>query len=171
MVSKNAQFSASDHDMNAKAKLTPSVLLINDIPESVEDLFYRGTVSVGLKDSIIEPSTPMRHGAEMRQALSRTWNLDKLIRIFYSDGGPDHRVTYPSVQLSLITMYALDDLDVLLAARTAPVMYWSNPCEKIMCILNLGLQLLTLESSALSSPEFEKKNAVIVHNEGNKRVC
>lgn len=156
VVSKNVQFSASDHDMNVKAKLTPSVLMINDIPGSVEDSFYRATVSVGLKDSIFEPSTLMRHAAEMRQALSRTGNLDKLIRMFYSDGGPDHRVTYPSVQLSLIAMYALYDLDVLLAARTAPMMSWSNPCEKIMCILNLGLQLLTLERSALS-PEFEKK--------------
>lgn len=50
----------------------------------------------------------------------------------------------------------LDDLDVLLAARTVPMMSWSNPCEKIMWILNLGLQMLAVERSE-SSQEFERK--------------
>ena len=38
----------------------------------------------------------------------------------YSDGGPDHRLTYVSVQLSLIALFLNLDLDLLVAARTAP---------------------------------------------------
>ena len=156
VVSKNVQFSCSDHDMNAKAKLTPSVELVCDIPENIDQSFYRGTVAVSLKDSIFEASSPMRHAAEIRQTVSQTGNLGKSIRILYSDGGPDHRVTYPSVQLSLMCMFILDDLDVLIAGRTAPMMSWSNPCEKIMCILNLGLQMVTVERT-VSTPEFERQ--------------
>ena len=40
--------------------------------------------------------------------------------MIYSDGGPDHRLTYHSVQLSLISVFVNLDLDMLFAARTAP---------------------------------------------------
>jgi len=32
------------------------------------------------------------------------------------------------------------DFDLLIAARTAPQQSWTNPVERIMSILNLGLQ-------------------------------
>lgn len=156
VVSKAVTFSESDHDMNAKAKITPSVTLVNNIPECKDEFFYRGQVVVGLQDSIFEPWSPLRHASELRRILATNGHLDKCVRIFYSDGGPDHRVTYPSVQISRIAMFALDDLDVLLAARTAPMMSWSNPCEKIMCILNMALQMHTLERSEMS-PDNERK--------------
>ena len=58
----------------------------------------------------------------------------------YSDGGPDHRLTYVSVQLSLITLFLNLDLDLLVAARTAPSHSWANPVERVMSTMNLGLQ-------------------------------
>ena len=37
----------------------------------------------------------------------------------YSDGGPDHRLTYMSVKLSLICLFLKLDLNYLCAGRTA----------------------------------------------------
>ena len=62
----------------------------------------------------------------------------------YSDGGPDHRLTYVSVQVSLIVFFKTLDLDFLCAARTAPSHSWKNPVERIMSTLNLGLQCVGL---------------------------
>jgi len=59
--------------------------------------------------------------------------------MLYSDGGPDHRVTYVSVKLALISLFLDLDFDLLVALRTAPNNSWANPVERIMSI-NIGLQ-------------------------------
>lgn len=59
----------------------------------------------------------------------------------YPDGGPDHGLTYLSVKLALTRLYLKFDLDYLCAARTAQYhLKYFNPVERIMSILNLGLQ-------------------------------
>ena len=80
----------------------------------------------------------------------------KPILFIYSDGGPDHRLTYISVQLSLICLFLQLDLDFLCAARTAPYHSWRNPVERIMSILNMGLQCVGLARSEMPE-EFEKE--------------
>ncbi|RGB22464.1 hypothetical protein C1646_776055 [Rhizophagus diaphanus] len=45
---------------------------------------------------------------------------------FYTDGGPDHRCTFGSVQIALICLFLADDFDMLIAVRTAPNHSWSN---------------------------------------------
>ena len=55
----------------------------------------------------------------------------------YTDGGPDHRLTYVSVQIALIALFLELDLDFLCAVRTPPHNSWKNPAERIM---NLALQ-------------------------------
>ena len=62
----------------------------------------------------------------------------------YTEGGPDHRLTYLSVQLSLISLFLKLDLDLLCACRTAPFHSWRNPVERTMSILNLGFQSIGL---------------------------
>ena len=64
----------------------------------------------------------------------------KTILCVYCDGGPNHRLTNVSVQLSLIALYLNSDLDFLIACRTVPNHSWRNPVEKIMSIINLGFQ-------------------------------
>ena len=71
------------------------------------------------------------------------------ILFIYSDGGPDHRITYLSVQLSLIALFLNLDLDVLIAGRTAPSHSWANPVER------LGIQCLGIMRSQ-GEEEFEK---------------
>ena len=45
-----------------------------------------------------------------------------------------------SVKLSLIAVFLDLDLDMLVALRTAPSNSWANPVERIMSIVNIGLQ-------------------------------
>ena len=66
---------------------------------------------------------------------------DMPILFLYSDGGPDHRLTYVSVQASLIALFKNLDLDILCVARTAPYQSWR---ERIMSLLNMGLQSVGL---------------------------
>ena len=68
----------------------------------------------------------------------------KPVLFVYSDGGPNHRLTYISVQVFLIALFLLLDLDFLCAARTAPVHSWHNAVERVMPTLNLGLQCVGL---------------------------
>ena len=45
-----------------------------------------------------------------------------------------------SVKLSIIALFQDLDLDLLVALRTAPSNSWANPVERIMSIVNTGLQ-------------------------------
>ena len=59
---------------------------------------------------------------------------------FYHDGGPNNRLKYYSVMISYICAFRWLNLDYLAAVQTAPNNSWTNPCERLMSILNLGLQ-------------------------------
>lgn len=76
--------------------------------------------------------------------------MGKPIRLIYSDGGPDYRVTYPSVKLSLIAMFLLDNCAYVLAMRTAPHQSYRNWVERIMSTLNLALQTIAIERRKMS---------------------
>ena len=65
------------------------------------------------------------------------------------DGGHDHRVTYISVQLALIWSFRRLPLDYLVAAKTAPMQSFRNPVERVMAILNLGLQSVGLMRASM----------------------
>ena len=45
-----------------------------------------------------------------------------------------------SVKLSMIALFLDLNLDVLIAMRTAPSNSWANPVERVMSIVNIGLQ-------------------------------
>ena len=77
------------------------------------------------------------------------------VLLMYSDGGPDHRVTYVSVKLALIALFREMDLDILIALRTAPSNSWANPVERMMSIVNIGLQGIGVMRTRMSD-DFEK---------------
>ena len=139
LVGLNEKMVVGDHDFT-KFTLTPSVNFFIHIPETIEDSFYRGKVFVGLKDSTFEHSSPIRHATELKQILETHFTSIQPILVLYMDGGPDHRLTYASVQQSLLAMIIQLDLDFLCAVRTPPHNSWKNPAERIMSILNLALQ-------------------------------
>lgn len=93
--------------------------MLLDIPESIYGSFYRGQVYVGVKDLVLEPSSPIRHITEASKFLECEQN-QKPILLIYTDGGPDHRLAYLSVKLSLICLFLHGKYDMLVAVRTPP---------------------------------------------------
>ena len=91
-----------------------------------------------MKENSFEPSSPLRHNTALSSILNKR-GLKKEILCLYTDGGPDHRLTYLSVQLSLIYLFLRHDYDMLIAVRTPPYGSWKDPAERIMSILNIGL--------------------------------
>ncbi|XP_070559193.1 uncharacterized protein [Ptychodera flava] len=134
---------ALDHDMT-KASLTPSVILQCTIPENVEKSFVRGKVTTVVNDSVFQQSTPFRHAAQLTK-IFRQHDIKSTILLKYSDGGTDHRNTLESVKCAAFCMFRELDLDMLILARCAPGQSWTNPAERVMSILNLGLQNCSLE--------------------------
>ena len=145
----------ADHDFT-RLSLTPSVALHLNLPEDIEGSFYDGSVYITLKENCFEPSTPLRHIAELKK-LFDSKGEDKPILCLYTDGGPDHRVTYLSVQLSLICYFLKANKDMIVAVRTPPYHSWKDPAERIMSILNLAMQGVGLMRQRTSSDELEVK--------------
>jgi len=136
LVTSSKKLAVADHDFT-KFSLTPSVSFIITIPDSILGSFYTGRVFVGLKENAFQPSFPICHIAELEGVVLHTVNDDHPLLLLYTDGGPDHQLTYATVQISLISIFlAL----VLCAVHTPPYHSWKNPAERIMSILNIGLQ-------------------------------
>lgn len=81
LVGINTSFEVGDHDFT-KTKLTPSVALVCDVPNSISESFYRGKVIVTLKDAVFQPSSPSRHAAELDKTLTSTLGSIKPICAF-----------------------------------------------------------------------------------------
>ena len=64
VVANGVTVKVGDHDFS-KCSLTPSVTLNIDIPEKISDSWYRGNVTISLKDTTFEPSSPSRHMVEL----------------------------------------------------------------------------------------------------------
>ena len=130
MVLTNQPLTAMDHDQT-KCSLTPSVILSCVIPTQTEGSFYSGQASVGLKDSVFEPSNPFWHKTELPLSTTLTGNQFPPVAFVYTDGGSDHRVACKSVQLAYIALFIKEDLDLLVASRTCPGHSFSNPAERV----------------------------------------
>ena len=68
--------------------MIPSVALMNEIPGDIASSWYDGNVLVSLKDAAFEPSSPMRHMAELYSLLSSQPD-QKRVLLLYTDGGPE----------------------------------------------------------------------------------
>ena len=148
LVAPGQPLEALDHDYHV-AGIIPSVCFLIDIPPNARDSFYTGTVHVTIKDKIFEASSPLRHAVETTSITRESCSTDginamKPILLRYTDGGPDHRTTYRSVQLVAILEFIALDLDMMILARTAPNQSYNNPAERVMSLLNLGLQNVSL---------------------------
>ena len=84
LVRAGTTFEVGDHDFT-KFSIIPSVALVVEIPQKIQELWYR--VYVGYKDAAFEAS---RHATELSSILSSN---DDSILFIYSDSGPDHRLT------------------------------------------------------------------------------
>lgn len=149
IVSLQEQFQVGDHDFT-RFSIIPSVIFHIDIPDTIDGSWYDGQVCVLLKEAVFQPSSATRHATELGSWLT-TRAGNRSILFLYTDGGPDHRLTFVSTQLSLIALFLNFDLDLLCTARTAPNQSWRNPVERMMSIVNLGLQSIGLMRKEMNS--------------------
>ena len=154
VVSKDTTFAVADHDFT-KTGIISSVTMICDISKSINGDFYAGKVRIGLKDPIFQPSSPLRHATELYHILLDEDLVNKPVLCLYTDGGSDYHCTYTRVQLSYICLFIALDLDYFVAVRTPPQHSWKNPVERIMSVLNLGLQSVGLMRTEMND-ESEK---------------
>lgn len=147
---------AEDHDLHHKGSLTPSVYFQSKIPPSVKTSFYTGQIHVSVNDSILQQSTPLRHGAAIVHLLRGGPGGPPPVVTKFSDGGTDQRITLEHVKCSLIAVFKVLNLDLLVACRCAPGQSWINLAERCMSLLNLGLQNCSLERESCSE-EVEAK--------------
>jgi hypothetical protein len=111
---------------------------------------------VCLKDSIFEGSSPTRHTAELGMLMKKMFP-NAVALVMYTDGGPDHNNKHQSVRLGLLSLFMELDLDTMVVMRTAPTQSWGNPIERVMSVLNLGLQGVALARDELVGGTFEKE--------------
>ena len=109
------------------------------------DTFFRRHAFVTSKDKVSQPSNTLRHSTEITSLICTHYSEDGLtsnqpIAIIVSDGGPDHRVTFGSVQVAAVTLFRALDLDMLVCVWTCPYQSWQKVAERIMSTLNLALQ-------------------------------
>ena len=104
---------------------------------------------------------PIRHATEITNLIKvNGLMLSKHVLVIVSDGGPDHRVTFGSVQVSSLTLFRSLDLDMLICVRTCPYQSWTNIAERIMSTLNLALQNVSLARTSMGEhAESMVKNA------------
>lgn len=131
---------ALDHDYDGTC-IVPSVYLAHDIPEKVNGDWYKGQVSVGLKDAVFQKSCPWRHVEELSRHLKHNHSP---ILMLLTDGGPDRNLKRATVIASHISLFLKHDLDMLVVARTVPHLSFRNPVERVMSVLNLALQNVSL---------------------------
>lgn len=68
IVALNETMCVGDHDFS-KFSLIPSVILVVDIPSTVQESWYTGDVYIGIKDAIFQPSSPIHHATELYKCL------------------------------------------------------------------------------------------------------
>ncbi len=133
--------------------------MITNVPDGIEETFYRGQVNVTFKESVFQPSSSFRSVLEIQKSLIFNGfdarNTPHLYMM--TDGGPEHRVNFESVKIPLILMFKQLQLDSMIAIRTAPGQSYVNCVERIMSILNLGFQNVALERDESPSDQEIKK--------------
>ena len=102
-----------------------------DLPENASGTLY-------------QPSCAIRHATEMSNLMA-----SKHVLVVVSDGGPDHWVTFGSVQVSSLTLFRALDLDMLVCVKTCPYQSWTNVAEQLMSTLNLALQNVSLARASM----------------------
>ncbi len=98
---------------------------------------------VTCKDKVSQASSALRHVTEIMSIVTTSFSTDGLqsnnpIFILVTDGGPDHRLTFASVKISLLALFRGLNLDMLVAGRTCPYQSWTNLVERIMSTLKFG---------------------------------
>ena len=110
---------ALDHTLS-KMSMTPSCNFFNELPDSIQGSFYQGTAVITIKDSVWQPSSPIRHTVEFLTALHERYdvqhNKELALLMKYHDGGTDHNDTNAWGQLAVIIEWMHTGVDMVVSA-------------------------------------------------------
>jgi hypothetical protein len=106
-----------------------------------------------LKDSIFQPSGPIRHGAELLSLRRKARHNG--VEMIYIDGGLDHNIDFLNVQIVWLAYFFMSHCDMLIVERTAPTQSWTSPGGWVMSVLNMAMQNCAL-GRELMDENFEK---------------
>ncbi len=109
-----------------------------------------------IKDSIFQPSSPIRHAAELLAVNKRLGTMPDACTLAFTDGGPDQNISFLNVMVSWLAYFIVSGCDSLVVGRTAPTQSWTNPAERVMMVLNLAVSNCALSRDNMGD-EFEKK--------------
>ena len=146
LTTANITLEASDHNFHV-ASVTSSVNLICTISSEPLESFYGGQVFVGLKNSIFQPSDPLRHVVELTDVLHDEFATIPPYLVLFTDGGGDHNITFLFNQCVLRALFKILDVNILNVGRCAPCQSYINLAERVMSLINIGFQGLSLDRS------------------------
>lgn len=127
--------------------------LLCDIPEDLSESFYHGQVYVAVKSSTMQPSTVMQAHTELGSLLLKEKSEHQSMAFLLTDGGPEHNLTFLSVQVGLILMFRMLDMDQLVFERSCPQNSWTNEVERVMSNLNYALYSMSFTRLPMCIPE------------------
>ena len=107
---------------------------------------------VAVKDSIFQPSSALRHATENSHLIGSS---GKAIVASITDGGPDHNVRHGQTQLASISTFQRHNLVMVVGVNPCPGNSWANPTERIMSVLNLALNGVSLSREEMSKEKEE----------------
>ena len=115
----------------------PSVIFDIDIPEEASlGKFYQGQMHAGLKENGLHKGSCIRHAVETSVTM-----LDKLtnkmILVINTDGGGDRNHRFERVIASYLHMGVKNNLEKVIAVKTAAGGSCWNIVERCMCVLNI----------------------------------
>ena len=119
-----------DHN-HTKYSILPSVAMVCNIPQSIDQSFCGGRLFVHIKDCVFKFSSLIRHATELNSILN-TCGSNSPILLIYSDGGPDHHLTYLTTQISYMCLFLIHvlDLDLLVCSSKPSLTQLEKPSRK-----------------------------------------
>ena len=145
--------SAADHDTLLRGRGCPSLILSCDVPTLFGMSMYSGRVFINLHDAVFRPSTALSHASDtafVAAKLVRESGKQLAVMTYVSDGGGDHQIRHQSVQIVTIALFLYMDLDIMHKVQTVANHSYANIVERVMSILNLALQNISLCRPAMT---------------------
>ena len=122
LVAHGQVVQSADYDF-AAITLVPTVVMIHDVPPTIDQSWYRGQPYIYVKITATEPSSALRNSVEIENALIKkhgTKNNIPPVVIIYTDEGPEHRTNFLSINIAVIALQKSLNSDTIIALRTAP---------------------------------------------------
>ena len=116
--------------------IVQSVTFAIDNAETITETFFRGNAFVTNKDKVTQPSSALRHSTEFTHLIHTNFNEDGItskqpVAVVVSNGGPDHKVTFGSVQVTTLAMFLVLDFDMVVYIRpNVPLSVLAKRCRK-----------------------------------------